>query len=140
MISNDWMRDTDWRPSPCPKCGKLREASEFPICEDCDQPSRVAEVERELTLTQEAYDAAVEEVARLSTPPDDADVAALSAFRDWANKHAAIWKMGAIKMNGKFSRFMDPDTDTAWIGFKAGFLATHAARRNEETLANHGSK
>jgi hypothetical protein len=71
-------------------------------------------------------DAAFAEVARLSTPPDDAEVAALSAFHDWSNNHAADWKMGALKMNGKFSRFMDPDTDTAWIGFKAGFLVALA--------------
>jgi hypothetical protein len=28
------VRDTDWRPSPCPKCGKMRAAAEHPVC-DC---------------------------------------------------------------------------------------------------------
>jgi hypothetical protein len=26
------MRDTDWRPSPCPVCGETREAAEHPVC------------------------------------------------------------------------------------------------------------
>ena len=31
------MRDTDWRPSPCPYCGVMRSASANPIClnKDC---------------------------------------------------------------------------------------------------------
>ena len=28
------MEDTDWRPSPCPQCGKLREAAKTPVCEN----------------------------------------------------------------------------------------------------------
>ena len=34
------MRDTDWRPSACPKCGRTREAAEHPVCENCDRPKR----------------------------------------------------------------------------------------------------
>lgn len=26
------MEDTDWRPSPCPTCGKTREAARNPVC------------------------------------------------------------------------------------------------------------
>lgn len=26
------MEDTDWRPSPCPKCGVMREAARNPVC------------------------------------------------------------------------------------------------------------
>jgi hypothetical protein len=26
------MRDTDWRPSPCPGCGEIRAAQEHPVC------------------------------------------------------------------------------------------------------------
>lgn len=26
------MRDTDWRPSPCPLCGELRAAAKHPVC------------------------------------------------------------------------------------------------------------
>lgn len=26
------MEDTDWRPSPCPICGKMREAARVPFC------------------------------------------------------------------------------------------------------------
>lgn len=28
------MRDTDWRPTPCPHCGVMREAKEYPVCEN----------------------------------------------------------------------------------------------------------
>ena len=32
------MEDTDWRPSPCPQCGKLRDAAKTPVCRNvaCD--------------------------------------------------------------------------------------------------------
>lgn len=26
------MQDTDWRPSPCPECGEMREAAKYPVC------------------------------------------------------------------------------------------------------------
>lgn len=26
------MKDTDWRPSPCPECGEMREAAKYPVC------------------------------------------------------------------------------------------------------------
>lgn len=28
------MEDTDWRPSPCPRCGVVREAARNPVCEN----------------------------------------------------------------------------------------------------------
>ncbi len=28
------MEDTDWRPSPCPKCGVMREAARHPVCKN----------------------------------------------------------------------------------------------------------
>lgn len=28
------MEDTDWRPSPCPECGRLRNAARYPVCEN----------------------------------------------------------------------------------------------------------
>lgn len=32
------MEDTDWRPSPCSSCGKMRDATRNPVCKnkDCD--------------------------------------------------------------------------------------------------------
>ena len=30
------MQDTDYRPSPCPNCGRLREAGPEPVCKFCD--------------------------------------------------------------------------------------------------------
>jgi hypothetical protein len=28
------MKDTDWRPTPCPHCGVMREAREYPFCQN----------------------------------------------------------------------------------------------------------
>jgi len=28
------MEDTDWRPSACPECGRLRNAARYPVCEN----------------------------------------------------------------------------------------------------------
>lgn len=28
------MEDTDWRPSACPSCGRLRNAARYPVCEN----------------------------------------------------------------------------------------------------------
>ncbi len=28
------MEDTDWRPSPCPECGEIREAARYPVCKN----------------------------------------------------------------------------------------------------------
>jgi hypothetical protein len=30
------MEDTDWRPSACPKCGRLRNADRHPVCENIE--------------------------------------------------------------------------------------------------------
>lgn len=41
------MEDTDWRPSPCPICGELREASRTPVCKnpDCNpKPPKVIKI------------------------------------------------------------------------------------------------
>lgn len=47
---------------------------------------------------------------------------ALEAFKEWTMKHKADWPLGAMIVNGKFSHFLDSDTDTAWIGFYAGWM------------------
>lgn len=36
------MMDTDWRPSPCPRCGRMRKAARFPKC--TDQNCRIQQV------------------------------------------------------------------------------------------------
>lgn len=36
------MEDTDWRPSPCPKCGLMREAARHPVCRNVDCSEDVA--------------------------------------------------------------------------------------------------
>ena len=47
------MQDTDWRPTPCPLCGKMREAARTPLCSNvsCD-----CYVERPRTMrTEQKY-------------------------------------------------------------------------------------
>jgi hypothetical protein len=36
------MEDTDWRPSPCPQCGEMREAAKSPVCRNVDCSEDVA--------------------------------------------------------------------------------------------------
>ena len=36
------MEDTDWRPSPCPACGEMREAARTPVCRNPDCSEDVA--------------------------------------------------------------------------------------------------
>lgn len=36
------MRDTDWRPSPCPTCGRMRHAAEHPVCDNCGPEATLA--------------------------------------------------------------------------------------------------
>jgi hypothetical protein len=36
------MKDTDWRPSPCPACGEMREAARNPVCRNVDCVNDVA--------------------------------------------------------------------------------------------------
>lgn len=45
----------------------------------------------------------------------------LSAFIKWTKQHHANWNLSPVHVNGQFSRFMDPDTDTAWMGFEAAW-------------------
>lgn len=46
---------------------------------------------------------------------------ALADFCKWTKHHQADWPLGPVHYNGEFHHFMDPDTDTAWIGFYAGW-------------------
>lgn len=45
----------------------------------------------------------------------------LSAFVKWTKQHRAHWNLSPVYINGQFSKFMDPDTDTAWMGFEAAW-------------------
>ncbi len=46
---------------------------------------------------------------------------ALNAFLNWAKANTKYvgWNLGPCVINGKFIHFMDPETDSAWIGFEA---------------------
>lgn len=52
------MEDTDWRPSACPSCGKLRNAARYPVCEnrECRDYGRGGpdKVERTMTMKTKA--------------------------------------------------------------------------------------
>jgi len=54
---------------------------------------------------------------------------AREAFEEWTRMHRANWPLGIVTLGGKFLYYMDPDTDTAWIGFLAGWtLAKEGGR------------
>jgi hypothetical protein len=78
-----------------PDCGCCFDAK----CSDAPEPEP-APVSDEMTLEQK-----------------------LKAFISWTKKHPANWDVGAVRVNGVFQRFMDPETDTAWMGFEAALAA-----------------
>lgn len=44
-------------------------------------------------------------------------------FEKAAAKSTTIhYPLGIMEINGVFHHYMDPDTDNAWIGFRAGYL------------------
>lgn len=43
------------------------------------------------------------------------------AFVEWTKEHPGDWKLGAMFSQGKFSHFVDPETDSAWMGFEAAW-------------------
>lgn len=47
------MEDTDWRPSPCPECGAMREAARYPRCDNhrCSEYGRGGPDKVERTMT-----------------------------------------------------------------------------------------
>lgn len=47
------MEDTDWRPSACPECGRLRNAARYPVCDNylCSEYGRGGPDKVERTMT-----------------------------------------------------------------------------------------
>jgi hypothetical protein len=43
------------------------------------------------------------------------------AFEAWTKADKSTWRLGYVRENGKFARYMDADTDTAWLGFEAAW-------------------
>lgn len=41
--------------------------------------------------------------------------------------------LGIVEINGKFHHYMNPDTDTMWIGFGLGFRSHHQALSRAES-------
>lgn len=42
--------------------------------------------------------------------------------------------LGVMEINGQFSHYMDPDTDTLWIGFCLGYRTFEKSTREVETI------
>ena len=55
----------------------------------------------------------------------------LERFMEWTRQHPAEWDLRTMKVNGRVSHFMDPDTDTAWLGFNAACDLLEASRTRE---------
>ena len=53
---------------------------------------------------------------------------ALDAFVVWTKQHPSKWPLGQIKAEGKFSHFADAETDSAWMGFEAAYMALRSER------------
>jgi hypothetical protein len=49
------MEDTDWRPSPCPQCGEMREAARNPVCRNVDCVNDVAKRHLRTMKTEKYY-------------------------------------------------------------------------------------
>jgi hypothetical protein len=49
------MEDTDWRPSPCPLCGEMREAARNPVCRNVDCVNDVAKRHLRTIKTEKHY-------------------------------------------------------------------------------------
>ncbi|MEL4069569.1 hypothetical protein WKW50_05415 [Ochrobactrum sp. GPK 3] len=62
----------------------------------------------------------------------------LSAFIKWTKQHHAHWNLSPVYINGQFSKFMDPDTDTAWMGFEAAWNTRPAPASVEDELYRAG--
>lgn len=53
----------------------------------------------------------------------DADAHIRAKFEDVMRKSKTIsYPLGTMEINGQFHHYMDPDTDNAWIGFRAGYI------------------
>nr|DAH57284.1 MAG TPA: hypothetical protein [Caudoviricetes sp.] len=54
-------------------------------------------------------------------------------FEEWAMKQIPTFPLGTIKINGRFDRYFDPETQAAWEGFqKAGNIAANAFYKLEQ--------
>jgi len=40
-------------------------------------------------------------------------------FEQWTKKHPAEWSLKSLHVNGVFHHYIDPETDSAWLGFQA---------------------
>ena len=49
------MKDTDWRPSPCPECGEMRKAARHPVCRNVDCVNDVVKRHLKTMKTEKQY-------------------------------------------------------------------------------------
>lgn len=57
------------------------------------------------------------------------------AFEDYIKKDSRFTSntpLGIMERNGEFHHYMNPDTDTMWIGFTLGFRIAEHKFKNEK--------
>lgn len=84
------MEDTDWRPSPCPVCGEMREAARNPVCRnpDCSEDVAKRNLGTMHTLKQYLW------VKQDRAPVFVTDLVALYKDRDFDPAEDKIYEMG----------------------------------------------
>lgn len=68
--------------------------------------------------------------------------AEFESFIKTSSRFSSNTPLGAMVINGKFSHYMDSDTDTMWIGFANGYCAREKLQNSRtaiiKTIKNKG--
>jgi hypothetical protein len=115
------MEDTDWRPSACPECGRLRNADRHPVCEnkECRDYGRGGpdKVERTMITPKEKKSYVwVRKDWTISIIEDPAALLDSTQYSNFDPENDRIYELGAeveIKVtvavkNKSVTRFYDP--------------------------------
>ena len=95
------MEDTDWRPSPCPGCGEMREAARHPVCKNtnCEfyhlNVKSYHQAENERTMTQNTSKRYVWIRADGEAKIIDTDIVELWQDPCFSKKEDRIYELGA---------------------------------------------
>lgn len=85
------MEDTDWRPSPCPLCGEMREARRTPVCQN---PKCDCYVNMDRTMTQNTSKRYVWIRADGEAKIIDTDIVELWQSTSFDKKEDRIYELG----------------------------------------------
>jgi hypothetical protein len=91
------MRDTDWRPTPCPHCGVMREAKQYPVCENkhCNYFALVGDVAvKQMERTMKKEQKYVWIAMNCKPPVIINDLAALFKHPDFDADNDQIFELG----------------------------------------------